>query len=57
MRVNVPVVAVAVGRVNGEMRRIALPLKLLADKILHQAAVLFERLLVRQSDVEVHRQL
>ena len=57
MRVNVPVVAVAVGRVDREMRRVALPLKLLADKVLHQAAVLFERLLVRQSDVEVHRQL
>ena len=57
MRVNVPVVAVAVGRVNGEVRRVAFPLKLLADKILHQAAVLFERLLVRQRDVEVHRQL
>jgi hypothetical protein len=48
---------VAVGRVDREMRRVAFPLKLLADKILHQAAVLFERLLVRQGDVEIHRQL
>jgi hypothetical protein len=57
MRMDVPVVAVAVGRVDREMRRVSLPLKLLANKILHQAAVLFERLLMRQRDVEVHRQL
>jgi hypothetical protein len=57
MRVNVPLVAVAVGRVDREMRRVALPLKLLADKVPHKAAVLFERLLVRQRDVEIHRKL
>ena len=53
VRMNVPVVAVPVGRVNGDVRRVTRPHELLPHEILYQPPVLFERLFVRQGDVEI----
>lgn len=54
---DVPLVALRIGRVDGEMCRVAFALKPLADEILHQPPVLFERLFVQQGDIEIHCQL